>query len=182
MKKTGIICTLLLSFFICFSCGSDGEALPDIELNKVLEKSIPVSVITTNEMTVTVVLDATKDTEISKYENKIKNYEITSLEFAIENYSSPLSDEVYFNGTIGFSKQEAVFPSFECSVSSMPVTHWAGTGNFNIGNCDKLTEQLATILKGENAVKMYLTGTFTKEPLTFDLKVIADTKITANPG
>jgi len=181
MKKH-LVFSLLILLFIQVGCGSDGEILPDIELNKTLEKSIPVSVITTDEMTATVILDATNDSEILKYENKIKNYEISSLEFAIENYSSPLDDEIYFNGSIGFSKEGASFPAFECAVSPMPVTHWAGTSTFPLGNCDDLKEQIATILTGENAVKMYLTGSFTKEPLTFELKVIAKVKITANPG
>jgi len=172
---------LLLSIFlIIFSCDKVDE-LTDIDFPVTLVKILPVSVANTNEMTTSIVLDATTDPEVMKYLDNIKQYEITELLFAIENYKAPNEDEVYFDGVIGFSKISEDQPTSSCAANNIPITHWAGTGNFDIDKCTSILNEISAVLTNENAVKIYLIGTFTKAPLSFDLKVTSKIKITASP-
>ncbi len=167
-------------FVIIFSC-DEVDKIADITFNVTLMKTLPVSVVTTNEMTTTIVLDATTDPEIQKYIDNIKGYEITELLFAIENYESSTGEEIYFNGQLGFSKKSESTPSSSCPANNIPVTHWAGTGNFDIDKCTSILNEISAILTADNAAKIYLIGTFTKAPLSFDLKITTAAKVTASP-
>lgn len=174
---TVLIATLMI---VNFSCDEVKE-LADIDFSTTIVKTLPVNVASTSEMTTSILLDATSDPEIAKYINNIKGYEITNLQFAIENYQTSLSAEVYFTGNLGFGSKSSTQPGSTCAVSDLPVTHWAGTGNFKIDACTDLINDISAALTSENAVKIYMTGTFTKAPLSFDLKVTADVKVTASP-
>jgi len=168
---------LILMFFSC----DKAEELGDIDFNTTLVKSLPVSVANTSEMTSSIVLDASTDPEIKKYTDKIKNYEITELLFAIENYIAPNEDEIYFNGEIGFSNKTENQATTTCSISPLNVTHVAGTGDFPISTCNAIVNGISEVFTTDNAVKIYMTGAFTKAPLSFDLKVTVKVKVTANP-
>lgn len=171
---------ILLAFFSCDE--EAGLELPDIDFSTTLEKTIPVVVVNTSEMTTSVELDAaTADSEILKYANKIKNYEVTELRFAIENYNAGTEEEIYFDGTIGFSDLTDNQATSTCSISPLNVTHFAGTGNFEIIACTALINEISDVFTANNGVKLYMTGTFRDAPLEFDLKVTVKVKITANP-
>jgi hypothetical protein len=169
----------LLMLFI-FSC-DEVEKLADIDFPVTLVKSLPVDVTSTDEMTATIVLDATTNTEIQKYINNIKGYKVTELLFAIENYSADSQDEIYFDGALGFSKKSEDQASDKCEVSPLNVTHVAGTGDFEISTCTAIVDEISNLLKQDNAVNIYMIGEFTKAPLEFDLKVTATVTVTANP-
>lgn len=179
MNKIALNLLLALLTITLFSCDKVDE-VTETDFNVSLIKTLPIVGSSTNEMTSTIVLDATADPEILKHADKIKNYEITELLFAIENYQADSEDEIYFDGSIGFSKTSENQPSSSCSISDLPITNWAGTGNFPISTCDDLINGISTILKSDNAVKIYMIGTYSKAPLTFDLKVTVKVKITAN--
>ena len=180
MKRLFNCIFLACLFVFIFSC-DEVDKLTDISFNVKLMKTLPVSVVSTNEMTTTIVLDATTDPEIQKYIDNIKGYEITELLFAIENYESSTGEEIYFNGQLGFSKKSQNSPSSSCAVDNLPVTHWAGTGNFDIDKCTTILTEISAILTTDNAAKIYMIGTFTKAPLSFDLKITTTAKVTASP-
>lgn len=180
MKRFAISFLPALGLFIFFSC-DEVEDLADIDFTTTLEKTIAVTVPTTDEMTVSVVLDATSDPEILQYADKIKEYEVTELFFAIENYIAQTEDEIYFNGTFGFSDLAGNQATSTCSVSPLNVTHWVGTGNFDLSTCNTIIAEISDVFTVDNGVKIYLTGTFTEAPFSFDLKVIVKVKVTANP-
>ncbi len=169
---------IILAFFSC----DELDNLADISFNSTLEKTLSVVVVSTNEMTTSIELDATTaDSEILKYADKIKNYEVTELLFAIENYNDVTEDEIYFDGTIGFSDLTDNQASSTCSISPLNVTHFDGTGNFPVTACTALINEISDVFTANNGVKLYMTGTFTDAPLEFDLKVTVTVKITANP-
>lgn len=176
--KSLVLSLLLVSLFSCENVEIPGA---DITFPITLVKRLPVAATDTNEKTFTTTLDATSDAEIQKYLSKIKSYEITELLFGIENYASTIEDEIYFNGTMGFSKVTDSQASSTCALNNIPITHWAGTQDFPIGTCDNILNEISKVFAEENAVKVYMTGTFTKAPLSFDLKVTVKAKITANP-
>ena len=180
MKKSAINFLSAILISALFSC-DEVEQLADINFSTTLVKSLPVAVISTNEMTVSIVLDATTDPEIKKYADKIKKYEITEILFAIENYDAPTNDEIYFDGNFGFSKKSENKTTSSCAISPLNVTHVAGTGDFTISTCDAIANGISTVFTADNAVKIYITGTFTNAPLSFDVKVTIKVEITANP-
>ncbi|MCK5104155.1 MAG: hypothetical protein KAR17_15120 [Cyclobacteriaceae bacterium] len=183
MKRFAISILPALFILALFSCDEvKVEELADIDFNTTLTKSLHVDVTSTNEMTSSIVLDATADPEIKKYADNIKNYEITELLFAIENYQADTEDEIYFDGNIGFSKKSENQATSSCSISFLNVTHWAGTGDFPISTCNDIMNGISALFTADNAVKIYMTGTFTGAPLSFDLKVTAKVKVTANPS
>jgi len=170
----------LLLILMLFNC-DNVENLADIDFPVTLVKTLPVVAPTTNEMTMVVTLEATTDPEIQKYVANIKSYEITELLFRIENYFATTEDEIYFTGSIGFSKTSDNQATSSCPVSNIPITHWAGTADFPISTCDDILNEISMLFTDENAVKIYMIGTFTKAPVSFDLQVTVKAKITANP-
>lgn len=181
MKKSTILLLPAFALLFCVSCDKASE-LTDVSFSTTLSQTLPVAVTGTSETTASILLDAAAaDPEIQKYASNIKQYEITKLTFAIENYQSTLPDEIYFDGVFGFSKKTESAPTATCSISPLNVTHFAGTGDFNVGNCDAILTGISAIFTSDNAVKLYMTGTFTKAPLSFNLKVTAQVKVTASP-
>ena len=176
--KSLVIPLVLVSLLSCDNVEIPGA---DITFPVTLTKKLPVTAADTNENTFTTTIDASSDSEVKKNLSKIKGYEITELLFGIENYSSALEDEIYFNGTIGFSKVNASQASSTCALNNIPITHWAGTQDFPIGTCDDLLNEISKVFTEEHAVKIYMTGTFTKAPLSFDLKITVKAKITVSP-
>jgi hypothetical protein len=178
MKKLHLL--FLVALIVSNSC-EEAEKLADVSFETTLSKTMPVAVSTTDEMTTSIVLDATTGPEIQKYSSKIKSYEITDLMFAIENYSTSIASEIYFDGAIGFSKSTDSAPAKTCPFSPVNITRFAGTGDFEVVPCTNLANEIAVLFALENKVTIYLKGDFTKAPLSFNLRVTAKVKVIANP-
>lgn len=178
MKSLGLTLFSALLLLTFYSCDNSDES-KEVIVNSSLIKSLSVSVPNTNEMTFSVVLDATTDAEIAKYADKITKYEISELLFAVENYTSPIADEIYFNGDIGFGNKSQSQAVTSCLLSPYNITHVANTGDSPISTCNMKTNEIANILLEDNAIKIYMTGAFTKAPCSFDLKVTIKMKVTA---
>lgn len=171
----------ILFVSVAFMTCDKVEELTDVNFNTTITTTLTVTAVNTNESTHSIVLDATSDAEIQKYASKIKNYEVTELMVAVQNYSSATAAEIYFNGDLGFGTKNSSQPSATCSISNLNITHVAGTGDFVINNCNAILSDIGDLLIADNAMKIYLIGTFTQAPVTFNLKVTAKVKITANP-
>lgn len=167
-------------FTTLFACDKIDE-LADVNFNANLSETFQVDATTTNEMTFSSTLDVSEDSDAKPYLDKIKNYEIEELKFEITNLSTSVSGEIYFDGVLGFSKKNETSATATCSVSPLNITHVNNTGAFEINNCDDILNDLKSILMSDNAAKIYMQGTFSKAPVTFDLTVHIKVKITANP-
>jgi hypothetical protein len=180
MKKYYSFVAILFLSVVFMTCDKV-EELTDVNFNTTVTTTLTVTAVNTNESTHSIVLDAASDAEIQKYASKIKKYEVTELMVAVQNYSSATTAEIYFNGDLGFGAKNSTQPSTECSISNLNITHVAGTGDFALNNCNSILSDIGELLIVDNAVKIYLKGTFSQAPLTFNLKVTAKVKITANP-
>lgn len=180
MKRWILGCLITILCFALSSC-DEAQEIADIDFDRTITKSLLVSVSNTNEMTASVILDAATDAEISKYVDKIKKYEILEILFAVENYTTTAEEEIYFNGNIGFSKHLENQPTSVCSLSPYNITHVASTGDAQISTCNMIIDEISGLLISNNAVKIYMLGSFTKSPLSFDLKVTIKVKVTASP-
>jgi hypothetical protein len=180
MKRAFINLLLLSSGFIFFTCDK-AKDLIDVEFETDITTTLPVAATDTDEGTYSILLDATVDSEIQQYADKIKKYEIKELWIAVENYTASTQSEIYFNGDLGFSSKSEGQPASSCSISSLNITHVAGTGDFEINNCNTTLSDIATALTNDNAVKVYLVGAFTDSPVAFDLKITIKVEVTASP-
>jgi len=165
---------------IIFSC-DELEKLTDIDFQVTLKKTLPIQVTGTDETTWTTVLDATDNSEIKRYIDNIKGYKVTELLFAIDGYNSDIGDEIYLDGSFGFGNKSSNQPKATCEVSPLNVTHVAGTGDFEISDCTAVVNDISSILVADDAVKIYLIGSFSKAPLSFNLTVTAQVTVTASP-
>ncbi len=172
-----ILFTLILSFISC----DEASDLADVTFSTEISKILPVAVINTEENSYMVLLDATSDSEIDTYADKIKSFEINKLYIAVENYNAPDDDEYYFNGTLGFSSKSGTAAAATCNISPLNITHVENTGQFEINNCNDILGNVSSMLLDENAAKIYLDGSFTKAPFQFDLVVTVELSVTANP-
>ncbi len=173
-----------LLFLLCISfinCDETKDAL-DVNFTTNISTTMSVAAATTDEDTYSIVLNATSDPEIQKYADKIKNVEVTKLVIAIENYQYKDEDaEIYFNGELGFGSVTASTPSGTCEISFLNITHVKNTGEFEINDCNNQLSNIASKLLADNAVKVFLIGSVTAAPMSFDMKIVATVKITANP-
>ena len=169
-----------LLILLLFSCDKVDD-LTDVNLDATLSETLQISVSSTQAMSITKVLDAAKNSLVNDHLDKIKQVEVTELKFAIENYAAPNDDEIYFNGEIGFSKKTENVASSTCAISNLPITNFVGNGAFELSTCANILDDISAILTADKAVKVYMTGTFTKAPLSFDLEVAAKVKIIASP-
>jgi len=161
-------------------CDEAIDAL-DVEFGSDVTASLPVAATNTSESTYTINLDATADPEVQRYADKIKGVEVTKLQVAVENYSAGTSDEIYFNGTLGFGTIESSSPSSTCPIQNLNITLAKDDGFFEFNACNDLLEEIGDMLLADNAVKVYLIGSVTKAPVSFELKILATVDITANP-
>lgn len=182
MKSITAILSIVLLSFLQFACENDPEDIFEpIKLPVTLSQTMNVEVTSTDETTRTVLLDATTNDDIKDYLNGIQGYEITSLKFAIENYEADTEDEYYLTGELGFSRKSENAATISCAISDLPVTNWAGTGDFEIAGCVQKIEDISAILTSDNALKIYLNGSFSGQPFSFDLKTTVSVTVTANP-
>jgi hypothetical protein len=180
MKKSAIFFLQICLVISCFSCNTVDD-MTEVTLDTTLSETLQINVTSIQLMSTTKVLDASTNPDVKDHLDKIKQYEITELKFAIENYDAPNEDEIYFNGDIGFSKKTENAASSTCPISNLPITNFAGNGDFELSTCANILDDISAILTSDDAVKIYMTGSFTKSPVSFDLEVTAKVKITAGP-
>ncbi len=172
---------VILSVFL-----SDCEQVKElaaISFNTNLEFSIPVTELSIGSninYDESMILDANNNPEIRKYTGKIRNIEVQTMEFAIEDYSSTVDEEIYMNnGVIGFGDKSSSVSTSTCNVDAIPVTHWAGTGFFEFSDCNSTLSFIGNALSDQQAVIIFIQGTLTKAPVSFNLKVRMKVKVTA---
>jgi len=159
------------------------KELAAISFNTTLEFSIPVAELSVGSninYDESMILDANNNSEIRKYTGNIRSIEVQLMEFAIENYSSVVEEEIYLNnGVIGFGDKSSSVYTSTCNVDAFPITHWAGTGFFEISDCNSTLSAIGSALSDQQAVKIFIQGTLTKAPVSFNLKVRMKVKVTA---
>ena len=180
MKRISIVVLSFLVSLSFISCEETKDAL-DVTFDTEVTGTLKVVATNTDESTHSLVLDATTDNEIQKYASKIKSYQVQELALAVENYSAASTADNYLIGDLGFSGITDSQPKAKCSFSNLNVKHISSTGYSTYNDCNKTVDQIAAALITDNAVKTYLTGTFTVAPCQFDLKVRVKLKVTANP-
>jgi hypothetical protein len=82
---------------------------------------------------------------------------------------------------LGFGSETSASPDESCTLDNIPITNYNNTGNFEVNDCNKLLSNIASKLTADNAAKVFLIGSVTQAPMSFDLRIVATVKVTANP-
>lgn len=126
----------------------------------------------------TIVLDATTDSDIQKYKSKIRSFKVNTIQYTIGNYDGP--PNCIFNGSISFGDQDANTADFAANVTDLNVSETFA--NATVMSVEVTDEDVATInslLKSDKAVKIYLNGTLSQTPVTFDINIKVDVGVEA---
>jgi hypothetical protein len=182
MQHTQIFLFLLLPAFVILHACDDPKPTANTTVDVTLVASLSIDDPTSavdKTIAVQTEYDATTNADVVKYVENIEGYQVRSIQFEIDGFQSSLSDDVYFNGTIGFGRVDEGTPGITCGVDNLPITNFAGTGPFTLTPCNSTTTTIANALEQDDAVKIYLTGTLSKTPVSCDLRVIMDVQMTA---
>lgn len=124
------------------------------------------------------ILDAADvNSDFEKYKDKIQSVTVNSVTYEIMNVT--VGTPIFTNGNIGFSAANATSAS---SVASLGVENIkAAEGQVKNLPFDQAgLNTIGTLLKDDKTVNIYLSGTFSKTPVKFDVKVKVKTSITAD--
>jgi hypothetical protein len=174
--------TIALALVLFTGCDAVKE-LTTVDFNSTLEFVLNANESTAGENIVyetTLILDAADaDPEIADYADNIEDITVNSLEFSIDNYSGP-QDGVYLsNGVFGFADEGAAdfSPQSSCTVDNLLIIN--SDAYFDIFTCNLILDKIAEQLIRDQAVKLFLEGTLQAAPVSFDLHIRMQVKVTA---
>lgn len=183
MKKTNFIILLSTLFAITLisSCGLLDDA-GDISFPSDLKKSIDVNETATGmnlPYSSEILLDATADSEIKKYKDKIKSISVNSIKYKISNFTGTAGTT--FTGSMAFGKagQALTISSSLSNVDLQAASNSGAETEVALPQAD--IDKIAALLKDDKAVTISVSGTLSEAPTSFKLEIIVNAKITANP-
>lgn len=185
MKKHTIKTTtgiLLVMITILFSGCDLLNKADDINFDASLETSISV----TEESTGTdvaynkvVILDATTDGDINKYQNKISGFTIHKISYQIVSFDG--TNGATFSGTLSFGDATQTVPTVAATISNLNLqTAYTSGQLFDLSFSQSDVEKIQSLLKANKAVKIYLNGTLSATPLYCVIEVFLDVTVKAD--
>jgi hypothetical protein len=159
------------------------DELGDVTLNEPVTTSITVDETGTNQnvgYSKSLIVDATSNSEIQKYQDKVKSFTVNKITFKIKNYSgeaaiTPLS-KVSYSATGSTSA-----PIEVASIVNFNIKAAADAGTETelvVSNAD--LQAMAALLKNDMSITLYLNGSLSKTPVKFTAEFTVDATIVAN--
>ena len=126
---------------------------------------------TAKAYTDTKTLDATQNSDVAKYKDKIKEFKVNKITYVISGYVAP-NAVTFTNGALSVvSSGKTLATATSVNLQSTAETDLtADTAGFN---------ELAALLKADKSETVKLTGTFSSTPVAFKVTVYFYTTITA---
>jgi len=159
------------------------DDLSDFTFHSEFEESVPMKDESTGEnkdYSQIIVIDATNDAEIKRYESKIKSFSVEKLTYKIDNSAdTELSKGVTFTGKMGFSDKEATgTPTVLATINGLKLDDNTTEHEVELAQAD--LDKLAGYLKDKKAVKISLTGKISKTPINIVVNVKIKVAVTSN--
>lgn len=129
--------------------------------------------------TETITLDATTDPDIDKYKSKITGFTIKKVSYQITSYDGPTGST--FSGTLSFGDASQTTPTVAATIANLDFQQAYTSGQvfeLTINQAD--VDKIATMLKDDKAVKLYLNGLLSATPLYSSIKVILEVSVKAD--
>jgi hypothetical protein len=126
-----------------------------------------------------IVLDATTDSEINRYKNKIKGFTVSKIKYKIKNLTG--NPSTFTNGKISFGAEGANSADVIANIASIDLVDANDNGTeFELAVDAAGVTKIQNYLKADKSVKIYLEGTLAPTPVYFDLQIYIDVKVEAN--
>lgn len=172
---------LFLTATLFTSCNLFDKA-DDVTFNRTLDQNIAVSETSSGKdvpYEQEIVLDATTDSEIERYKDKIKGFEVKKINYTISSYTGDFS--TIFNGILAFGDEAGSTSNVSATITNLDLkaAYTAGTV-FELTIPASDVAKVESMLKDKKAVKVYLTGTLSQTPVSFVMSVTLDVAIQAN--
>jgi hypothetical protein len=122
------------------------------------------------------VVDATTDPQINKYKNKIKSFTVNKVTYKVTNYSGGAI--TFNNGSLSFSSSDASSATVAATLASLDLEEAYNNGTeYELTLSADAITKIQSYLKANKAVKVYLAGTLSQTPVSFDVEVKIDVKV-----
>jgi hypothetical protein len=171
MKKIGLF-IWLLSFFLFYGCDSLNE-IKTIDLDTTIKHSVPVNIAETDPSSVEedFSVDASSNSEVSKYLDKIQEYTVNKITYKIKNYSGAAG--ILLDG-------QAKFGSNVADISNLNLSEAAGAGTvFEFDLDQNALKAIANDLENGNEISGSLEGTVSGKPVSFTVEFEFDISLKA---
>ncbi|MGE0587249.1 MAG: hypothetical protein AB7O48_01640 [Cyclobacteriaceae bacterium] len=157
------------------------DKVDDVSFTADIKKSFNVSGAEEGAYADQIVLDATSDSEINKYKEKITDIEVNKVTYRVSNYSGP--DGATFDGEMLFdaSGGSASGSLGSVSISSVNLGTASSAGTeFELDLEQSEVDAIAAQLQDNNTVTATMDGTISAGPVSFTVEVVINAKITAD--
>ncbi|HEY9046134.1 MAG TPA: hypothetical protein VIN08_09570 [Ohtaekwangia sp.] len=172
---------LFLTATLLASCNLFDKA-DDVAFNTTLDHDIEASE-STSGTNVTyqqvITLDATSDSEISRYKDKIKGFEVNKIKYTISSYSGAFATK--FTGKFGFGDESGTSYTVSTTITDLDLQ-----AAYTAGTVYELTlpvtevAKIEAMLRDKKEVKIYVDGTLSQTPVAFTISVSLDVSIQAD--
>lgn len=127
------------------------------------------------------VINADDNQDFKDIKSRIKDIEITKVSYMASDYEAD-GKVTFTDGKGSFSATEAGAPFATANLEFQDVQTAASSGTiYTLNVNDTGLSEVAKNLKDLGKVYMKTSGTFSKTPVAFKVKVLLDCKITASP-
>ena len=127
----------------------------------------------------TITLDATADPDINKYKNKISGFTVKKISYQVISFDGTAG--ATFSGTLSFGDASLTTPTVAATVTNLNLQQAYTSGQvFDLAINQADVDKIATMLKDDKAVKLYLDGLLSSAPLYSNIKVILDVTVKAD--
>ena len=180
LKSIALI--VLVSFTILFTSCDLFDKVDDVNFDATLEETISITEESTGTNVAyseTILLDATSDPDIDQYKDKISGFTIKKVSYQVTSFDG--ASVSTFSGTLAFGDASLNTSTVSATITNLNLQQAYTSGQiyeltFNQADADKI----ATMLKEDKAVKIYLNGTLSQTPVYCLVNVIVDVSVKAD--
>ncbi len=122
-------------------------------------------------------LNALDNKDIRDNLDKVKSWSVEKVSYALKNYQGDPSTT--FSDTFGFSPSSSGSASITIAVSGVNLNDLNNGSKQALALSSNDLATMASWFEKDNALKVYMTGTLSQGPVSFDLVVYAKIKIRA---
>lgn len=177
-----IALVVLVSFTTLFTSCDLFDKVDDVDFDSTLEQTFTVTeegTATNVNYTKTIVLDATDDSDIEAYKDKIKGFTIKKISYQVTSFDG--ASVSTFSGTLGFGDASLATSTVSATITNLNLQQAYTSGQafdltFNQADVDKIE----ALLMDDKAVKIYLNGVLSQTPVYCTVNVILEVSVKAN--
>lgn len=177
MKNRFLISMVSALFVVGLMASCDlFDKADDISFSTEFDESITVNNASEGSYSSSITLDATTDSEVAKYKEKIQDITLNEITYKVSGYNGP--DNATFTGDVLFGDNGNLG---SVSITAINLKTASDSGDeMELDLSQDEVNAVAAQLKDDKAVKVTMAGEFSNGPVSFVITVKVDAKITAD--